>query len=139
MSKPQEIIFFVDRALGNRVVEALREAGAQVEAHRDHFAPDALDIEWLPVVSQRGWVVLTKDKKLRHNPLELQAIAQANARVFILTAGNLRQQKTIDILVRSVQRLENIVIGNLPPFIARLHQNGRIVLWPKHSQLQRAR
>ena len=139
MSKPQELIFFVDRALGNKVVEALRETGVQVEAHRDHFTPDALDIEWLPCVSQRGWVVLTKDVRLRYNPLELQAIAQANARVFILTAGNLPQQKTIDILVRSVQRLENFAIGNLPPIIAKLDQNGRILLWRSHSQLQRAR
>jgi len=89
VSRPQEIVFFVDRALGNRVVEALREAGAQVEAHRDHFAHDAPDTEWLPIVSQRGWVVLTKDVRLRYNPLEVQAIAQTNARVFILTTGNL--------------------------------------------------
>jgi hypothetical protein len=59
---PSPPIFFIDRDLGQRLVaQALREAGAQVEIHQAHFAPDSPDIEWLPEVSQRGWVVLTKD------------------------------------------------------------------------------
>jgi hypothetical protein len=43
-----EIVFFVDRSLGaHKVVDALRAAGAKVEAHADHFSDDAPDEEWL--------------------------------------------------------------------------------------------
>jgi PIN like domain len=46
--------FFIDRCLSSKkVVAALREAGFTVEVHEDHFAPDALDIDWLPQVGER--------------------------------------------------------------------------------------
>jgi hypothetical protein len=63
-------IFFVDRALGKNLVKILRNAGANAEAHIDHFAPNSPDVEWLPEVSRRGWIVLTKDANLGRTPSE---------------------------------------------------------------------
>ena len=45
--------------------EALRAAGAQVEIHDDNFPQGALDVEWLPEVGRRGWVLLPKDREIR--------------------------------------------------------------------------
>jgi len=36
------------------VATALRDAGATVEIHDDHFPPDALDETWLHAVGHRG-------------------------------------------------------------------------------------
>jgi hypothetical protein len=44
---------------------------------------------WLHTVGERGWVVLTKDQKLRYRRLEIAARRASKARVFVLTAGNL--------------------------------------------------
>lgn len=61
--RPDPPIFFLDRALGNRVVaEALRAAGAETRVHSDFFAPDAPDAAWLTQVGAWGWIVLTKDR-----------------------------------------------------------------------------
>lgn len=46
--------WFVDYCLGRQVGEALREVGMKVEFHLDHFAEDAPDEDWLPVVGERG-------------------------------------------------------------------------------------
>jgi predicted nuclease of predicted toxin-antitoxin system len=137
VSKSEKPIFFVDRALGKSVVSALREAGASVEAHADHFAPDAPDTEWLPVVSEKGWIVLTKDANLRRNPLEIRAIAEAEARVFILNSGNLSRQETIDIFVGALKRIKNFAQGNQPPFIARIDRRGHVSLWRNNRELMR--
>jgi hypothetical protein len=41
-SKRPDPVFFLDRSLGkNRVATALRQAGATVHIHDDHFPPDA--------------------------------------------------------------------------------------------------
>lgn len=94
MKQPRQVVFFVDRALeSKRLLQAMKENGAIIEKHSDHFAPDTMDIEWLPVVSQRGWVVLTKDARIGRNPLEIMAIARAKASVFILWSGNLPSQE----------------------------------------------
>lgn len=53
-------VFFLDRNLGRSVVaEALREAGAHVEVHNEHFAQDERDDVWLDAVGARGWIVVT--------------------------------------------------------------------------------
>jgi PIN like domain len=52
------ITFFIDRCLGSKkVADALRQAGLTVEIHEDHFAPDALDVDWLTEVGAWQWVV----------------------------------------------------------------------------------
>jgi PIN like domain len=48
-------IFSLDRSLGKHIVaDALRQAGAAVEMHNDHFRQDASDVEWLRAVGPRG-------------------------------------------------------------------------------------
>ena len=66
-SKPPEpLVFFIDRSLGRKIVaQALREISETVEIHDDHFAPDAKDEAWLAEVGKRGWIVLTKDDRIR--------------------------------------------------------------------------
>ena len=60
MSSPssQTTTFFIDRCLGKKLATVLRAQGHTVELHDSHFAKD---VDWLPTVGQRGWVVLTKD------------------------------------------------------------------------------
>jgi hypothetical protein len=88
---PEGTVFFIDRSLGVEPVRtALIAAGLKVEIHDDHFKRDEDDRVWLSEVGQRGWVVLTKDQRLRYRPLEIAALRASGARVFILVAGNLR-------------------------------------------------
>jgi PIN domain nuclease of toxin-antitoxin system len=64
-SPPESLVFFVDRSLGRHVIpDALRASNAQVELHDTHFPEDAQDRVWLAEAGKRGWVVLTKDKRL---------------------------------------------------------------------------
>ena len=53
-------VFFIDRCMGkSKIAVPLREAGIRVELHDDHFAQDAQDDPWLPVVGRKGWYVIT--------------------------------------------------------------------------------
>ncbi len=134
--KKQTVTFFIDHCVSQKIVpDALRSAGATVEVHIDHFLIDALDTEWLPEVSRRGWVVITKDWGLNSNFLELKAIAAANARVFILASGNFTGEEIAAILVEGLDRLQRFVQGNQAPFIARIYKDGRVSRWKSQAQL----
>src|SRR6266511_4327650 len=86
--KPLEpITFFIDRSLGHIAGQMLRDAGAKVEFHDDHFAQDATDADWLPEVGAKGWVVLTKDKRIRFRALEREALMAAKVGVFVLASS----------------------------------------------------
>jgi uncharacterized protein with PIN domain len=65
VSDLEELTFFVDRALGKKYIpDILRAAGYRVEVHDDHFDKAASDVDWVPAVASRGWIILTKDEKI---------------------------------------------------------------------------
>jgi PIN like domain len=68
MTEFESITFFIDRCLGNKlIVETLRGAGLTVEIHDDHFGKNAPDVDWIPEIGNRGWIILTKDARIGKN------------------------------------------------------------------------
>ncbi|BBZ38611.1 hypothetical protein [Mycobacterium conspicuum] len=70
----------------------------------------ALDTEWIPAVARRGLVVITRDKRLRTKPIEIQALWNHGLRVFNI--GGKKDESTWDWLVRVVRhwpRMEQII------------------------------
>lgn len=135
MTPSAQPVFFVDWCFGKSVAQALRAAGALIEHHGDHFEQNTPDTDWLPVVGDRGWVVLTKDKTIAKNQLELMAIARAKAKVFILASGNLSRQEMAVLLVDVLGHLKKFAQGNQAPFIAKVYQGRRVKLWKNRTQL----
>jgi predicted nuclease of predicted toxin-antitoxin system len=125
---PPEPVFFVDRSLGSRkVVDALRAAGALIEAHADHFKAAAPDEEWLAVAGARDWVVLTKDS-LKERPNEMRAVAAANLRVFVLTRRNLSGDEMAACFVSHLGSMIRLTRREPSPFVATLSGRGLRVI-----------
>jgi len=136
VSKQADVTFFIDRSISQKTVpEALNKTGASVEKHDDHFLPETSDVEWLQEISNRGWVILTKDAKIGSRTLEVAAIARTNARVFILVSGNLTSKQMASILVDALEKLKKFSQGNQAPFIAKLYKEGRVRIWRNRTQL----
>jgi hypothetical protein len=138
-SKPPEaFVFFVDRSLGkNAVASQLRDAGVRVEIHDDWFQPDAPDEAWLTSVGQRGWIVLTKDKRIQHRLIEQAAVVAASVRLFALSGGNLTGTEMGAIFVKAHRRISTCAQANRPPFIARVYRDGSVKIVMSHKQLER--
>lgn len=126
----QEIRFFIDRCLGSkRIVTALKSSGIAVEIHDDHFAKDAQDVDWLPEVGKRGWVILTKDARIGKNHLERMAVTNAGISMFTLASQNLSGQEMADIFLKSITKMQEFVRQHPAPFIAKVYRNGRVEMW----------
>jgi predicted nuclease of predicted toxin-antitoxin system len=126
---PDGTVFFIDRSLGVEPIRTeLINSGLTVEIHDDHFARDEQDRVWLKIVGERGWVVLTKDQRLRYRPLEISALRASNARVFVLTAGNLRGSEIAAAFLAALPRMFRILRSTPGPFLARLSQSGHITI-----------
>jgi len=52
--------------------------------------PDAKDEDWLVEVGSRGWIVLTKDDRIRYRVTERTAIVSAQVKAFVLTSSQLQ-------------------------------------------------
>jgi len=126
---PDGTVLFIDRSLGIEPIRTeLINSGLTVEIHDDHFARDEEDRVWLKVVGERGWVVLTKDQRLRYRPLEISALRASNARVFVLTAGNLRGSEIAAVFLAALPRMFRILRATPGPFLARLSQSGHVAI-----------
>ena len=133
---PERHVYFVDRALGRKVVATvLSEAGFRVEIHDDHFAQDVVDETWLREVGRRGWIVLTKDDRIRYRGPERAAVADAGVRVFALTSGNLKGAEMAAAFLKSRSRMERLVRREKSPFIATVTRAGTVALWRGADEL----
>src|SRR5262245_5667367 len=107
---PDGCVFFLDRNLGTKqVANALRQAGAVVEIHNDHFPPGAEDAEWLPEVGEKGWIVLTKDDRIRYRTPERTALMKARVALFALAFGNLRGEEMAQAFVKALPRMHRFL------------------------------
>jgi hypothetical protein len=71
------------------------------------------------------------------NPLEVLAIAQASARILILTSGNLRLNDMVSILVGSLEKMVRLTQVNQAPFIAKIYKDRRVSIWKNRNQLNK--
>jgi hypothetical protein len=96
-----------------------------VERLTDHFAKGTEDRMWLEHAGARGWVVLTRDKRIRYRQLELLALRAARVRAFVFTGGNVGMQDTGKVLAGALSRIQRIARSDKGPFIYHIGKSGR--------------
>lgn len=129
--------YFIDRALGKSVGKALDTKGVKIEYHYQHFAPDSPDTQWLPIVSQKGWIILTKDRNIGRNILEIKAMAYSNAKVFTLVSATLNTAQMIDIFEKAIEKIDNFATSNPAPFIAKINNSASVKMWKNNNELNK--
>lgn len=86
----------------------------------------ALDTDWLPIVGQRGLVVITRDRRLGTKTGELRLLRQHAVRVIALTGKrDLSKWGKLELLVRNWSLLEQRVHQRGPgPWVLAVGQTG---------------
>ena len=124
---PDHLVYFIDRCLGRHdFPRALLDAGLAVELHVDHFAPDCRDEEWLAAVGRRGWIVITRDLRIRYRVVEREAVQSSGARVISLTARQLTATDLGKAFAAAVSAVEQFVAITPGPFIATMSRSGEL-------------
>lgn len=139
MKKPQKsVVFFIDRCLEcNSIVEGFRNAGITIEVHKDHFPEDAEDVNWLPTVGEKGWVVLTKDSMIANNPMERMAVARCGVKMFTLYSAKLLGTEMVKIFLDAIVKMQYFSISQPAPFIAKVNRKGKIALLYSKQDLEK--
>ena len=102
---------------------ALRADGHDVRPFNE-FAGVA-DVEWLPVIGERHWILITKDKNVRKNQLEVDAILNAGVRAFVVTAANLHRDDMARLLCSAMRKIYRIC-HQRGPFIFNITASGQV-------------
>ena len=118
---------FIDRcAWSGALARSLREAGIAFVAHHERFAHDTPDDVWLAAAADRGWLVVTRDQRIRYRANELAAMQRARLHVFVFTQGGLTGAETGSILVRCHAALLRFAAETPPPAFFSLTRSGEV-------------
>ena len=126
-SKPPEALtLFLDESLdSDSIAQALTAAGATVERLTRHFPKGTDDRTWLSFAGAKGWVVLTRDKRIRYRRLERLALQAARVRAFVFTGGNITIGETGQILAHAFAEMRDICDQEQGPFVYHIGRGSR--------------
>ena len=132
MSSASQPEFFLDRSLGKETARRLRQASWTIHLVADVYADDAQSIadeDWIAEGARRGWILLTKDKRIRYRGTELAAVHQA--RLFCLANGNLSIDEMVRWLSDAQHRILRASAAHSRGFW-KVYSDGRVErTWPR--------
>ena len=127
--KPPE--FSPDRSLEKTSAYRLRAAGHVVHLIAEYYPRDAQEIgdaEWIAEGCRRGWILLTKDRRIRYRTDELAALTAGH--LFCLADGNATLDQITQRFLDAMPAIHRAV-RNTGTGFWHVHTDGRITkLWP---------
>jgi PIN like domain len=78
------------------------------------------------LAGKHGWVVLTRDKRIRYRRLERLALRAANVRAFVFTGGNVTIKETAGILAAAVPAITLVCADEAGPFVYHFGAAGKL-------------
>ena len=124
--QPEPLTVFLDESLDSDAISnTLSATGVTVERLTRHLPRGTPDADWLFYAGERGWVVLTRDKRVRYRRLERLALRAANVRTFVFIGGNVTLDATAAILARAVPYIRAICAREPGPSIYHIGVTGK--------------
>lgn len=102
----------------------MRSFGENVDHLQDHFPGDAPDTEWLEYIGREDFILITRDDRIRRNPLEMQALKQYGVGAFFLGGKNRSRWDLVRQLVRNWDQIKEYSEKTRRPFAFRVPPTG---------------
>jgi len=120
--------FFVDRSIGRHIVPAaLRDAGFPTTAHDEVFDnPTTSDEVWLETAGNKGWLVVSRDKRIRRKANELDALKRHRVRAVFISGKNLTGKEMGELLVRCGRKIQDTLMSSKAPAAFSLTRDGKL-------------
>jgi hypothetical protein len=132
MSEQRDLVFFADRDLGRQFPALLLAGGVKIERHDIHFQSDTPDSEWIAEIGRRGWVAVTRDKRIRYSPLALGILMQCDTRLFVLV-GKLTTTQAAETFLKWQSRIAATAQEEPAAFIAKIRRDG-VHMWLRKGE-----
>lgn len=122
---------FFDENIPQGIAVALRALNHDVTHVYDEGLKSAQDPEIFSYVGSRGWVLVTRDKKIRKRPHERAAYRAAGIGVFIYMGS---AERTLDeqmgLVLRTIEDIEKTAGRERPPYVYGISDRGKLERLP---------
>jgi PIN like domain len=107
--RPEPLVFFIDRSLGRKKVpEALRAAGVEIRVHDELFPQGTEDVVWLREAGTNGWIVITRDDRIRYNQLRETSRHRCEGSVFSITSSSLTGEEAASLILSALDKMSRL-------------------------------
>jgi hypothetical protein len=115
---------FIDRSFGgHRLAGILRKVGFEIRVHKDFFKDDEDDDVWIPDVKARGWVILSSDKRIARDPLNVQAVLTSKAQVVMSSDNNTLPEFWGAAFITGRMKINDLLDRNPGPAYIKMSQH----------------
>ena len=99
--------------------------GFEIEIHKDYFVHDEDDDKWIPVVSARNWVILSGDKRLSMQAINIEAIRSSRAQVLLVTDTNSLPEQWAASIIVGRSRIQELLDRNPGPVFIKIGKQAK--------------
>jgi hypothetical protein len=86
-------------------------------------------------VGRKGWVVLTKDRHIRSNQIEIQSMLRANVACFNLVSADMNGEQMARAFVAALGDMRRMLTRINRPFVANVTKSGGVDLLYRYADL----
>lgn len=116
--------FFIDENLGIQLSNGLKEFGEDTCHLLEHFDSGTSDEIWLQSIGERGWFLITVDKRIRRRPIEKEALVKYKVGAFFLGGKTMSRWDRIRQIVKIWQKINEIAEKEKRPFAYQVNAHG---------------
>lgn len=106
----------------------MRAAGYDVKVLAEEFGSGTPDPIWLPIATERQWILIGKDDRWRYRAEEKEILIRAKARAFIFVSKSATREEIAEAIMRALPRMAELIASEPAPFIARILLSGYVGL-----------
>lgn len=117
--------FFIDNNLSAKLAAGMKGFGEEVVHLTEVFPGDTDDEEWLRFVGDNGWVVITRDERIRRRKAQREALRDHKVGAIFLGGKSRGRCDLIQQLVRNWDKIKEVATARERPFAVRIRPNGR--------------
>jgi len=97
---------------------------------QNEFAPNTADVDWLPEIGRRNWVVITGDRGISRKPAERKALEEASVIAVFMAKGLTSKPifELVALIIRWWPEIERAVSRVKPGTSLEVNPNGKVDL-----------
>lgn len=93
------------------------------------------DREWLIHAGKNEWVVLTKDRQIKSNQIEIAALISASTACFNLVSANMTGSEMAKAFLAAMHDMKRMLVKIDRPFVANVTRAGGVNLLYRYADL----
>jgi len=116
------------------LADALQQRGRLVRTQKQVFPDGTPDRIWIPDVAARGWIIVTRDRRLQNRHLEWMAFLRAKARVLWFKGDRASGLDITEAFLAALPAIDESTAALRPPYILKVTLTGQVErIYPEES------